>query len=114
MKIIKDSISIKELKVIAENSFGNMVKGVVDIKQRIMAIEAELHSDQEAYLIANEDSKQEDLWGINLYPDMPEEEWIEYDSVINLRPLNGNQSRGVDNPQLREEISAIVNGLVER
>lgn len=79
-----------------------------------MAIEAELHSDQEAYLNAKEDSKQEDLWGINLYPDMPEEEWIEYDSVINLRPLNGNQSRGVDNPQLRKEISAIVNGLVER
>ena len=114
MEIIRDQISIEKLRDIAAGSFGNLTKAVVDIKNGIMAIDAELHSDQEAYLMANENSKQEDLWGINLYQDLPAEEWIEFDSVINLRPSNGNVSRGVDDPELREKIRTIVNRLVKR
>ena len=53
MKIIKDKISINELKMIAEDMFGNMVKVVVDIEKRIMVIGGELHSDEEALLLEN-------------------------------------------------------------
>ena len=114
MEIIRDRISIEKLREIAESTFGNLTKAVVDIKKGIMAIDAELHSDQEAYLMTNENSKHENLWGINLYPELPIEEWIEFDSVINLRPANGNSSRGVDDPELREKIRTIVNRLVKR
>lgn len=72
-----------------------------------------LHSDEEALLIEN-NSKQENLWGINLYPEIKDEKWIEFDSIINLRPSQGNRTRGVDNLHLREEIIKIVNKLVKR
>lgn len=59
-------------------------------------------------------SAQANLWGINLYPDVAQEDWIEFDSMINLRPSQGNRSRGVDDPRLRQQIVEIVSQLVKR
>lgn len=78
-----------------------------------MVVDAELHADQEKVLLEN-GSKQENLWGINLYPeDFAQEEFIEFDSMINLRPSWGNRSRGVDDENLRRKIIKIVNKLVD-
>ena len=68
---------------------------------------------EEALLLEN-GSKQHDLWGINIYPEINDENWIEFDSMINLRPSQENRSRGVDNPQIRKQILEIVNNLVEK
>jgi hypothetical protein len=76
-----------------------------------MVVDADLHADQEAELLAT-GSKQTDVWGINLYPELPEGEWTEFDSMINLRPSFGNRSRGVDDPQIRGKITALVWDLV--
>ncbi len=112
MRIIEESISADELVEIAREGFGDMVKGVVDVKRGIMALGAELHSDEEAVLLES-GSDQNDLWGINLYPeDIGEEAFIEFDSMINIRPSRGNQSRGVDDPAIREQIVEIVGTLV--
>jgi hypothetical protein len=113
MKIVDTSISLEELKKMAEAMFGEMVKAVVDVKREIMGVDAELHADQEAVLIEG-GSRQEDLWGINLYPDLKIEEWIEYDSMINLKPSQDNRTRGVDDPDIRSMIIRIVNSLVSR
>lgn len=113
MRIVKDKISIQELKRIAEEGFGNLVKVVVDVEKEVMAVGGELHSDEEALLLAD-GAEQSSLWGINLYPDLEPKDWIEFDSVINIRPSRGNLSRGVDNPQLKQRIIEIVNKLVER
>ncbi|MCK4261949.1 hypothetical protein KAU86_00360 [bacterium] len=113
MKIIKDKISINELVQMAERVFGNLVKAVVDIEKEIMAVDAELHSDEEALLLEN-GSEQKDLWGINLYPELANEDFIEFDSMINLRPSYGNLSRDIDNPKIRERIITIINKLVEK
>lgn len=113
MQIIRDKVSIIELKRLSQEKFGNLVKAVVDIKRKIMAVGGELHSDEEALLLEN-NSKQEDLWGINLYPEINGDGWIEFDSMINLRPSQGNRSRGIDNPEIKKEIIDIVNNLVER
>jgi hypothetical protein len=78
-----------------------MVKAVVDVEKEIMAVDAELHADEEALLL-EKGSRQEDLWGINIYPEMPENERIEFDAMINLRPSQGNRTRGVDAPETRE------------
>ena len=95
MQIIKDAITIKELKKMSEKMFGGLVKAVVDIEKKIMAVDAELHADEE-YMLLEQGSQQEYLWGINLYPDkMGTDDFIEFDSVINLRPSIGNRSRGV-------------------
>jgi hypothetical protein len=109
----RDRISIDVLRELAAGRFGDMVKAVVDLERRIMIVDADLHADQEAELLA-EGSRQEHLWGINLYPDLPEVDWLEFDSMINLRPSSGNRSRGVDDPATRAAIADVVRGLVTR
>jgi hypothetical protein len=110
--LVKTKISRQELQKIAERQFGDLVKAVVDIEQKIIAVGGELHADEEAILI-EQGSQQSNLWGINIYPAEPKEKWIEYDSVINIRPSSGNRSRGVENLKVREKIIQIVNLLVE-
>jgi hypothetical protein len=112
VKIIDSQISLSELKVLAEGRFGNLVKAVVDVERRIMAVDGELHADEEGLLLES-GSRQEDLWGINIYPDLEGPERIEFDSVINIRPSQGNRSRGVDDPVVRERIIQAVTGLME-
>lgn len=113
MKIIKDKITLAELKEIAKKRFGNLVKAVVDVEKKMVVVDGELHADEEALLL-EKSSKQENLWGINLYPEEKGERFIEFDSVINLRPSLGNLSRGVDNPKIREKIKKIFNKLVKK
>ncbi|MCL5674385.1 MAG: DUF5674 family protein [Candidatus Omnitrophica bacterium] len=113
MKIVDKQIFIDELKKIAEHGFGNLIKAVVDTEKNIIAIDGELHSDEEALLLEN-GSKQQDLWGINLYPDIEGEDWIEFDSLINIRPLQKNKSRGIDNIEIKKKIIGIVNSLVKK
>jgi hypothetical protein len=90
-----------------------MIKGVVDLVRGVLLLDADLHADQEAALL-EDGSKQVDLWGITLYPDADGDEWLEFDSMINLRPSFGNRSRGVDNPETRAAIAALVARLVRR
>lgn len=113
MKIISGILTLEEIKRMAEQRFGNLSKAVVDVKRGIMAIDAELHADAEAALL-EDGSQAQNLWGINIYPEMPQDEWIEFDSLINLRPSEGNRTRGVDNPKIRQKIIEIVNRLVRR
>lgn len=111
LKIIRQSITKHELTEMAKQQFGDMVKAVVDVDQGIMAIGGDLHSDEEAILL-DQGSAQRHLWGINLYPDRPTSEWIEFDSLINVRPSQGNRSRSVERADVREAITAIVTRLV--
>jgi hypothetical protein len=97
----------------AADRFGDLVKAVVDVRRRIMAVDAEMHADEEAVLLET-GSDQRDLWGINLYPDLEPADFVEYDSLINLRPSQGNRSRGIENPEIRSRIRDIVDELVVR
>ncbi len=111
IRIVRGLISRGELTEIAKQQFGDMVKAVVDVERGIMAIGGELHSDEEAVLL-DQGSAQRHLWGINLYPDKPLDEWIEFDSMINVRPSGGNRSRYVESSEIREAVTRIVNRLV--
>ena len=93
----------------AERQFGDMIKAVVDVSRGVMAIGGELHADDEAALL-DDGSNQRDLWGINLYPGDDDEGWIEFDSMTNVRPSQGNRSRDVEDSSLRESIRSIVDG----
>ena len=108
-----NAISLEQVRQLARGRFGDMVKAVVDLRRELMLLDADLHADQEAELLAG-GSAQEDLWGINLYPGLPEPDWLEFDSMINLRPSFGNRSRGVDDPGTRNRIGALVKRLVRR
>ncbi len=109
--IIRDAVTRHELNDMAKQQFGDMVKAVVDVEQGIMAIGGELHSDEEAMLL-DQGSVQKNLWGINLYPERPASEWIEFDSMINVRPSGGNRSRYVESTETRDIVTTMVNRLV--
>ena len=109
-----DSITITELYEMARKMYGGLVKGVVDIKKKILVLDAEMHADEEQFLLET-GSKQEDLWGINLHPDkFGGNEFIEFDSMINIKPRQNNMSRGIDGEKLRKEITAMVTQKVTK
>jgi hypothetical protein len=109
--IISEPINMQQLADLAAEHFGDMVKGVVDTNRRILALGGGLHSDEEAALL-EQGSNQTDLWGINIYPEKPRSEWIEFDSMINIRPRAGNRSRGVEDATTKQLISEIVDSLI--
>jgi hypothetical protein len=111
MRIIDAAIALDDVKRMAINGFGNLVKGVVDIEREIMAVDGELHADEEALLLQH-GSRQAALWGINIYPELGLPDRIEFDSMINIRPSQGNRSRGVDDPAIREKILLITQKLI--
>ena len=110
MKFVISSITIEELKKMAEN-FGGLVKAVIDVNKGIMVVDAAMHADEEKELL-EKGSKQDDLWGINLYPELSGEDFIEFDSMINLRPRLNNMTRGIENKDLQKKIIAVVKKLV--
>ncbi len=113
MKILEKIITTDELKELANKTFGDLVKAVVDVEKALVAIDAEMHSDIEALLLEN-GSTQENLWGINFYPDIEDDDFIEFDSMINLRPRQGNRTRDVDSPETRKKIIDVVNKWIKR
>ncbi len=111
MEPVKDTITRARLAELAASGFGDLIKAVVDIERRVMVVGGELHSDEEQWLL-DDGSRQSGLWGINLYPAESSPDWIEFDSMINVRPAQGNPSRSVEDPQTQALIRAIVAELV--
>lgn len=110
--LISEPISLHELREIGEDLFGDMVKAVVDVEKETMAVGAELHADEEAFLLER-NSLQESLWGINLYTNREMPEMVEFDSLINIRPRQNNRSRGIEDLKLQERIIGIVRKLIK-
>jgi len=92
--------------------FKTMIKAVVDVKQSLMAVDAELHADLENLLLSERASDQKDLWGINLFLNKLKKQWIEYTALINIRPSADNRSMEVEDPHLRELIRSIIEKLI--
>ncbi|OGF64306.1 hypothetical protein A2661_00265 [Candidatus Giovannonibacteria bacterium RIFCSPHIGHO2_01_FULL_45_24] len=113
MKIVKEPINKDELREIAKAGFGNVVKAVVDIRFGVMAVGGELHADEEVSLVEHEGSERENTWGINLYTEKSGDEFIEFNSMVNIKPAFGNRSREVENLAVREQITTIVHKLIK-
>jgi hypothetical protein len=112
LHIIEQPISRDELKKIALERYGDLVKGAVDIEKGIMVLGGELHIDEALKLVEQFQSKSKDIWGINLYPEKMGNDMIEFDSMINLKPDLGNRSRGVDSPEIQDKIKNIIHKLI--
>ena len=111
MIILERPISRAQLKEYAANTFGDMIKCVADVDKGLLAIDADLHADLERLLLEN-GSQQTSLWGFNLYPDETGEDFIEYDSLINIRSWQGNPSRDVLDKDVRKKIAGIINQYI--
>ncbi len=113
MKILEEPIKRQDLLGARVVFNDEMVKAVVDVKRGLLAIDAEMHADLEQMLLVG-GSEQQDLWGINLYPDGYDEDGIvEFDSMINVRPRQGNRSRDVEDPKMRMQILEVVTKWVQ-
>lgn len=112
-KIVKDGITMSELRKLARGQYGDVIKAVVDIDQGIMGVGGELHVDIQSLLIEKEHSRGDMTWGINLYVDKTGDEFIEFDSMVNLKPASGNRTRGVEDEAIRAKIRAIVHEMVK-
>ena len=113
MKILTEAVALDELKEMATVFCGSLVKAVVDVERKLMAVDAELHSDLEGMLL-EDGSKQKDIWGINLHPDKQGDEFVEFDSIINMRPSQKNRSRGVEDEETRGQIVEVVKRWVRK
>lgn len=115
MKIIKGKITIYELKKICEKGpFVDTIKAVVDIDKKIMAIDAEVHAELMELLIKEENSEPKNLWGVNVLPNQEGENFIIFDSLINLKPSLGNRTRGIVDEIIRKKITDIINAIVKK
>jgi hypothetical protein len=113
ISMIEKPVHKSTLAELAKERFGDLIKAVVDVEREIMAIGGELHSDEEALLLEH-GSEQKNLRGINLYPEKSNEGLIEFDSIITLRPSQGNRSRDVNDPATRQKIIEIIDRLVQQ
>ncbi|MEK7171414.1 MAG: DUF5674 family protein [Patescibacteria group bacterium] len=111
MIIIKTLVNLLEIKEKYNHFFAKMVKIVVDIEKEIIALDSELHADLEQLLLEN-DSDQKNLWGANIYFEGPI--FIEFTSLINIRPAQGNKSMEVQNPEIRKKIEEITHRLIQK
>lgn len=110
--LVDTPIGRRQLREMGEPQFGSYVKAVVDINRAIMAVGGDFHADEEAFLL-DRGSSQMDLWGINLHFNLQPPDMVEFDSIINIRPRQGNSSRGVEDSTLRGKIVKIVGELVQ-
>jgi hypothetical protein len=112
VQIVAGRITLAELSAIAEATFGDLVKAVADVRRGLLAVDAGMHSDLEALLL-DAGSEQRDLWGINLYPAaFGTPGFLDFDSMVNLRPGQGNRTRSVEDPAIREAIKDLVARVV--
>lgn len=109
MKILKTPIKKQELVESSINFIDDSaIKAVVDVERQVIAVDSPMHYDCEQLLLEN-GSRQENLWGINLYLDAYSiDDLVEFDSMINLRPAQGNRSRNVEDPAIQAKIKEVV------
>ncbi len=88
-----------------------MVKVVVDVARNVLAAGGDLHADGEQVLL-DDGARQEDLWGANVYPTQPHERQIEYTSLINIRPRQGNRSMDIEDASRRTAVESLIRMLL--
>lgn len=91
--------------------YADMVKGVVDIEQGVIALGGEYHMDANVVLMTH-GSAQDKVWGFNIYPDQHDASWIEFTSLINIRPAVGNRGMFVESEEIQKAMRAIIERLI--
>jgi len=109
MRILDQPISKNELARTSTNFIDtNTIKAAVDIRRELLAVDSPMHYDCEQLLL-EDGSNQSDIWGINLYLDEENiDDMVEFDSMINIRPSQGNRSRSVEDPETQSKIKTVV------
>jgi hypothetical protein len=105
--LVKEKATPSQIVEMLEQ-YENMIKVVVDIRRRILSGGGEMDADCESVLL-DEGSEQDDLWGANWYPN---EQRIEFESLINIHPHLGNRSILIQDENLRRQVETITNEIL--
>ena len=105
--VVHEPVDRETLNALTKKWHHTLVKGVADIKTGLVALGGEWHIDANNKLI-EEGSEQKNLWGFNIYPKEKGDEAIEYNSLINIRPLQGNRSMELTDEETRKAIRKVV------
>ena len=100
-----------ELARLVRAGFGNMVKFVVDVRRKVMAVGGELHADGESLLL-EDGSAQDDLWGANYYPGRGPVDCFEFTALINIRPVRGNPTMEIADAATRDLVRAVASAVL--
>jgi hypothetical protein len=111
--VVDRRIDPVELRRIVALYFGDMVKVVIDVRRRVVAVGGELHADAEQVLLA-QGSTQAALWGANYFPGRGPDGCIEYTALINIRPSQGNRSMEIQDTDTRRAVREITHDLIGR
>lgn len=105
--VVREPVDQETLQTLAKEWHHTLVKGVADISLGVVALGGEWHMDANNRLIA-EGSDQSHLWGFNIYPKEKGDAAIEYTSLINIRPLQGNRSMEITSEETRKAVRKVV------
>lgn len=105
--ILREKASAEQIKEMLQE-YDSMIKIVVDTRQKILAGGGEMHADCESVLL-DKGSQQDDLWGANWYP---QDQRIEFESLINIRPRLNNRGILIQSEEIRKAVEDVARKLL--
>ena len=111
MRIIHVHTPLSDVKATCHTTYQELIKAVIDIRLKVIALDAEMHADLEEVLL-EQGSTQEDLWGFNMYPAGSATDMFEFTSFINIRPAQSNPSMEILDQSICETIRSITMELI--
>lgn len=106
--VIREQVTPAQLRqMLEEYASDEYVKLAVDLEQGILAGGGEWHADCEAVLLEL-DCDHSSIWGAGW---LWQTQQVTFDSLINIRPKQGNRTLELEDLKLRERVQSIVIGL---
>ncbi len=112
IKILENQISMDEVKKFAENWYGSMIKGAVDIVDGRVALGGDYHIEDSELLTAT-GSKFENVWGFNIRFEENPDGVLEFDSMVNIKPNLGNRSRNIKDEEVIKKGTEIIHKYIK-
>ncbi len=105
--VIRSKATTQQMVEMLE-TLNTYVKLAVDIRRGVLAGGGVMHADCESALL-EDGSQQEDVWGADW---TPASQQVTFESLINIRPRQGNRSLDIQDPNIRSRVAQITLDLL--
>ena len=112
LHLLKNTTSINDVRILAQEDYGTMIKGTVDIVEKKVALGGDYHMETCELLVEN-GSNHTNIWGFNIRFDEGQGELLEFDSLVNIKPAIGNKNRSIENPETIQEATKIIHSWIQ-
>ncbi len=103
---------MQEVKELAEEWYGSMIKGAVDIEEGRVALGGDYHIE-DSEMLTNTGSKFENVWGFNIRFEEDKNGVLEFDSMVNIKPNLGNRSRNIIEEEVIKKATEIIYKFID-